>query len=440
MNFEETLEYLYNLLPMFQRVGKKAFKKDLTNTLALCEHLGNPQEKFKSVHIAGTNGKGSSAHMIASGLQEADYKTGLYTSPHLYRFTERIRINGKEVEPGFIVDFVAKHKGAIESIMPSFFELTVAMTFDYFARNHVDVTVIETGLGGRLDSTNVLKPAVSLITNISLDHTDMLGETLVEIAGEKAGIIKKGIPAVVGEYQEEIAGVFREKALAEDAPLYFADKSIEVNKERSGSSGENQVSIYGSAWGTFHSVQLDNSGDYQIKNLPGVIKVLEVLNGNGLPVHERNIRAGLMKVKKNTGFWGRWEALSKDPLVICDTAHNEAGVKSIVSQLEKLEYDRLHIIWGMVADKNAVKIMKLLPRDAGYYFCQALVPRAMDAFLLMEKAKEAGREGIVFRDVNEAIHIALTRAGKGDVILIGGSNFVIAEINREVYEKKTAKI
>lgn len=440
MNFAETLDYLYGLLPMFQRVGKKAFKKDLGNTLALCEHLGNPQEKFKSVHIAGTNGKGSSAHMIASVLQEAGYKTGLYTSPHLYRFTERIRINGKEVEPGFIVDFVAKHKGTIENIMPSFFELTVAMTFDYFARNHVDIAVIETGLGGRLDSTNVIAPAVSLITNISFDHTDMLGETLVEIAGEKAGIIKKGTPAVVGEYQEEIAGVFREKALAEEAHLYFADKSIETRKDVRDFSNGNEVSIYGSAWGNLHSVQMDNAGDYQLKNLPGVIKVLEVLKRNGLPVHERDIRAGLMGVKKNTGFWGRWEVLSKDPLVICDTVHNEAGVKSIVSQLEKLKYDRLHIVWGMVADKHVMKIVKLLPGDAIYYFCQAHVPRAMDALLLREKAKEAGCEGIAFRDVNEAIHFALTRACKGDVILIGGSNFTVAEINREVYEKKTAKI
>ncbi len=440
MNFEETLDYLYNLLPMFQRVGKKAFKKDLGNTLALCSHLGNPEKKFQSVHIAGTNGKGSSAHMIASVLQEAGYKTGLYTSPHLYSFTERIRINGKEVEPGFIVDFVAEHKSLIESVMPSFFELTVAMTFDYFARNHVDIAVIETGLGGRLDSTNIITPAVSLITNISLDHTDMLGETLVEIAGEKAGIIKKGVPAVIGEYQEEIAGVFREKALAEESPLYFAGKSINVHREGTVMPGGNQVSIHGSTWGNLYSVKTDSTGDYQTKNLPGVIKVLEILNENGMPVRAQDIRAGLMKVKKNTGFWGRWEVLSKNPLVICDTAHNEAGVKSVVSQLEKLKYDRLHIVWGMVADKDATKIMRLLPRNAGYYFCRAQVPRAMDALLLSEKAKETGREGTAFRDVNEAIHAALAKAGEGDVILIGGSNFVVAEINRKVYEKKAAKI
>ncbi len=439
MNFEETLEYLYDQLPMFQRVGKKAFKKDLGNTLALCEHLGNPQEKFKSVHIAGTNGKGSSAHMIASVLQEAGYKTGLYTSPHLYRFTERIRINGKEVEPDFIVDFVAKHKGIIENIMPSFFELTVAMTFKYFSDNDVEIAVIETGLGGRLDSTNVITPVVSLITNISLDHTGMLGETPVEIAWEKAGIIKKGIPVVIGEYQEETAPAFMEKASLEKAPLYFAERLVEVEKTGRHPAG-NTVGISGSVWGQLLSVKLDTPGNYQVKNLPGVIKVLEILNETDWPIREKDLRKGLASVKTNTGFWGRWEVLSESPLIICDTAHNAAGVKAVAGQLQELEYDHLHIVWGMVADKNVEKIMEWLPAEANYYFCQARIPRALEADILAQKAEQTGRMGVAFRNVNDAVRAAVKHAGKNDVILIGGSNFVVAEINREVYEKKTATI
>ena len=439
MNFEETLDYLYGLLPMYQRVGKIAFKKNLTNTFTFCDHLKNPQHKFKSVHIAGTNGKGSSAHMIASVLQEAGFKVGLYTSPHLYGFTERIRVNGLEIEPGYIVDFVETNRKVIEKVMPSFFELTVAMSFDYFAKSDVDIAVIETGLGGRLDSTNVIVPVVSLITNISLDHTDILGETIAEIAGEKAGIIKKGVPVVISEYQEEAAGIFIEKAKHEGASMYFATETVEVKKAKI-NIDHLQIDIRCDTWGYLYSVSLNNSGDYQLKNIPGVVKVLELLNQSGLTIDENALRSGLRFVKKNTGLLGRWEILSKRPIIICDTAHNEAGVEVVARQLKQMDYEHLHIVWGMVAEKDVVKIMKLLPEDAKYYFCKADVPRAMDIETLVKSAAKGGRTGEAFQNVKSAVIAATNNAGVGDVILIGGSNFVVAEIDRSVYEKKTTKI
>ncbi len=440
MTFEETLNYLYEKLPMFQRVGKSAFKKNLDNTIAFCRHLGNPQNKFKSVHIAGTNGKGSSAHMIASVLQEAGYKTGLYTSPHLYRFTERIRVDGREAEPGFIVDFVAKNKKVIEKIRPSFFELTVAMTFEYFARKKVEIAVVETGLGGRLDSTNIITPAVSLITNISFDHTDILGDTLAEIAYEKAGIIKKNVPVVISEFQKEAAQVFRNKASTEKAPLYFAGETVQVLNIRGRGPAHTLVDVQCNTWGMLRDLRLDSAGIYQVKNLPGVIKVLEILNSRGLEIGERHLREGLARIKKNTGFWGRWEILSAAPLMICDTAHNAAGVRAMANQLDELEYRQLHIVWGMVNGKGVEEIMKLLPGDARYYFCQARIPRAMDAVKLASGAEKAGRKGAVYGDVNEAIRAAMVHAEKEDAILIGGSNFVVAEINRDLYEKETSQV
>ncbi|MCG8307708.1 MAG: bifunctional folylpolyglutamate synthase/dihydrofolate synthase [Cytophagales bacterium] len=427
MSFQDTLDYMYNLLPMYQRVGKTAFKKDLTNTLKLCALLGHPQEKFKSIHVAGTNGKGSSAHMLASILQTAGYKTGLYTSPHLKSFTERIKIDGREVEESFVIEFIERLKHDIEEIQPSFFEITVAMAFDYFAGKQVDVAVIEVGLGGRFDSTNVIRPIISLITSIGLDHTDMLGETLPEIAFEKAGIIKDHVPVVISETQEEITDVFRAKAMEKKAPLYFADQEYQVNLTSCNAicqefsiSTTKEVAIFANT---------DLSGEYQLKNIPGVAKVVELMNKMKFPVDRQHFIDGMGHVVKNTGLLGRWQKLGEHPLTICDTVHNEAGVKYLVGQIEKMTFRDLFVIWGMVKEKDPEGIFRCLPKHAFYYFCEASVPRAMSAEKLMKFASESGMEGQVVRNVNDAIATARSRAKEDDLIIIGGSNFIIAEIN-----------
>lgn len=408
MTFQQTLDYLFSTLPMYQRVGTIAFKKDLTNTLKLCELLDNPHRKFKSIHIAGTNGKGSSAHMLAAILQSAGYKTGLYTSPHLKRFTERIKINGVEMKEDAVVHFVSNNKLHLERIKPSFFETTVAMAFDYFAKENVDIAVIEVGLGGRLDSTNVITSLVSLITNIGYDHQQMLGNSLHEIAKEKAGIIKNNIPVVIGERQEEIAEVFVKIAKNKKAPILFAsdiDNSF-VNK-----------------------LNLDLKGNYQKKNVQGVVEVVKLLNGLGYLVEDNHIAEGLENTCKLTGIKGRWQVLNTAPTTICDTAHNAEGISAVFEQLLLLPHDKLHIVWGMVSDKDVVKILKLLPKEANYYFCQPNVPRGMDVDELKRNALQIGLEGILVRDVNEAIKIANEKASARDLIFIGGSTFVVAEID-----------
>ncbi|MCK5101735.1 MAG: bifunctional folylpolyglutamate synthase/dihydrofolate synthase, partial [Cyclobacteriaceae bacterium] len=333
MDFKDTLEYMYTLLPMYQRVGKIAFKKDLTNTIKLCEILGNPQHKFKSIHIAGTNGKGSSAHMIASVLQSAGYKTGLYTSPHLKSFTERIKIDGREVEEQFVCDFIDGIKSEIEEIQPSFFEITVAMAFKYFLMQQVDVAVIEVGLGGRLDSTNVVTPIVSLITSIGLDHTDMLGETLPEIAFEKAGIIKEDVPVVISESQHEITKVFKRKAHELNAPLFFADQEYDVSISQNSS-----IDLEFNAKSSTNTIiaKTDLAGEYQIKNIPGVMKVLDLMNLQGFHISDDHIHNGFSHVVKNTGLLGRWQKIHDNPLTICDTVHNELGIKCLIRQIQKI--------------------------------------------------------------------------------------------------------
>lgn len=421
MTYQQTLDYLYQNLPMFQRVGAVAYKKDLTNTLALCEVLGNPHLKFKSIHIAGTNGKGSSSHMTASVLQAAGYKTGLYTSPHLKEFTERIRVNGKEVTQEFVIDFVERIKPAIESIKPSFFEITVAMAFDYFAKEQVDVAVIEVGLGGRLDSTNVITPVVSLITNISWDHADILGDTLPKIAFEKAGIIKSHVPVVVSEWQQEVRGVFTEQARKQRSTLTIASEKYRVERIAPG------VFEVKSDLEQFE-VRLDLLGIYQTKNLAGVLAIVDVLIENGFKISREQLLKGLANVTALTGLKGRWQTVSKDPLIICDTGHNEAGVSEILHQFNEVKFNRLHMVWGMVKDKDITKILAMLPKDASYYFCQAKIPRAMDAQELKSKATNAGLQGEVFPDVNEAIAQAKINYRKGDLIFVGGSTFVVAEV------------
>lgn len=424
--YQDVLQYLYANLPMFQRVGALALKNDLGNTLALCEALDNPQNKLKSIHIAGTNGKGSTSHMLASVLQSAGYKTGLYTSPHLKSFTERIRINGKEISQQFVVDFVNRIQPAIERVRPSFFEITVAMAFDYFVREQVDVALIEVGLGGRLDSTNVITPELSLITNIGWDHTDLLGDTLEKIAAEKAGIIKKNVPVVISEQQPGIADVFRSKAAAETAPLYFASDVYTIQLRDV--QGNILFDALKNGKPVYTSIALPLQGIYQQKNLAGVLCAIDILRQQGWKITDEQLLDGLMKVTSQTGLKGRWQKLGTNPLIVCDTGHNLDGVTQVVKQLQQLSHKKLFMIIGMVKDKDITGVLRLLPKDANYYFCQAAIPRALDANILAEKARSIGLKGDVVANVNEAIQHARAQASADDVIFIGGSTFVVAEI------------
>ncbi len=410
---------------MFQRIGAAAFKKDLTNTIRLSEKLGDPHHKFKSIHIAGTNGKGSTSHMLASILQEAGYKTGLYTSPHLKSFTERIRVNGNEVSQKFVVDFVNRIRPAIEEIRPSFFEITVVMAFEYFVEQGVDVAVIETGLGGRLDSTNVITPVLSVITNIGWDHKDILGDTLEKIAGEKAGIIKKNIPVVISQRQRDIENVFIEKSKTENAELSFASDRYKVfrKNDRAGITVESDGRVL------FADIDLPLKGNYQFANVPGVLRSTEILNSNGFDLSLAQIKSGLEKVIINTRLKGRWQILGAKPLMICDTGHNIDGITAIVRQIETLEFEKLHFVFGVVKDKAVADILQALPHRATYYFCQAKLPRALEASVLAEKASHCGLHGVVVPDVNEAKAMALKNASENDLIFIGGSTFVVAELD-----------
>jgi len=403
---------------MFQRVGVVAYKNDLTNTLSLCAALGHPQKKFKSVHVAGTNGKGSSSHMLAAILQRAGYKTGLYTSPHLKSFTERIRINGKEVSQSFVVDFVDRVKPLIEEIKPSFFEITVVMAFDYFVLQQVDVAVIEVGLGGRLDSTNVIIPVVSLITNISFDHKDLLGDTLPAIAFEKAGIIKKNTPVVLSEQQPEVLNVFKDKAALEHAELSIASDRFDFD-------GSQLFDKH-----TQHTLTLtpELKGDYQRKNIPGVIMTVEKLRAAQFQITDNHIQEGIQFAACDTGLKGRWQKLNERPLIICDTGHNEAGMKMVLEQISKQRYNRLFMVIGFVRDKDLNTILQMLPRDAYYFFCQANIPRALEAQQLASQAVAFHLHGEAVENVNEAIERAKNYATDDDMIFIGGSTFVVAEI------------
>lgn len=421
MNYAETLTYLYQNLPMFQRVGAVAFKSDLTNTLALCEALGNPQQRFRSIHIAGTNGKGSSSHMIAAVVQAAGYKTGLYTSPHLKEFTERIRVNGNEIDREFVVDFVERIRPSIEKISPSFFEITVVMAFDYFAYQQVDVAVIEVGLGGRLDSTNVITPILSLITNISWDHMDLLGDTLEKIAYEKAGIIKPNIPVVISERQTEVEQVFIDKSMECHSPITFASDHFQVTHKTKGTFLINHNDRK-------YSLSLDLMGSYQSRNIAGVLASIEVLREMGFSISEDQLENGLKEVMLRTGLRGRWQTLGEKPLIICDTGHNEGGIREIVKQISALKFNHLHMVIGMVKDKDISKVLTLLPASATYYFCAASIPRAMPADELMVKAAAVGLKGDAYATVNDAIHAARSRSTDDDFIFVGGSTFVVAEI------------
>lgn len=426
LTYEDTLQFLYDNLPMFQRIGAAALKNDLTNTWKLCDVLDHPQTKFNSIHVAGTNGKGSTSHMLASIFQSAGYNTGLYTSPHLKDFTERIRINGKPIRKDFIVDFVNRIRPVIEEIEPSFFEITVAMAFEYFALNNIDIAIIEVGLGGRLDSTNVINPALSVITNIGFDHQDLLGDTLAKIAAEKAGIIKSKTPVVISERQTGIDTVFTDYSNSLHAPAFFAtDEYRTVQHEVQGNL---LLDIYKNEELLYKDLSLPLQGFYQRKNVLGVLKSIDIIRGMGWKISQTDVRDGLRLVVSQTGLKGRWQTLGRDPLRICDTAHNTDGIKEVVNQLKAQTYRNLHIVLGMVKDKDVKSVLQLLPREATYYFCQAKIPRALDATELLTQAQELGLHGIVVSDVNDALHKAEQSASAKDMIFIGGSTFVVAEL------------
>ncbi|MVM37137.1 bifunctional folylpolyglutamate synthase/dihydrofolate synthase [Spirosoma sp. HMF3257] len=421
----EAIDYLYSRLPVFHRIGAKAIKPGLGNTLALCEALGNPQDQFRSIHVGGTNGKGSSSHMLAAIYQSAGYRVGLYTSPHLQSFTERIRLNGQPMPEADVARFVDEHQALIESVEPSFFEVTVAMAFAYFAQQKVDLAIIEVGLGGRLDSTNVITPEASLITNIGYDHTDILGETLPEIAAEKAGIIKARVPVIIGDTHPETEFVFRKTATDLNAPILFVDQLYTV-EDAGIVAGKRQVEVV-YAGKSMVSLELDLLGIYQLHNVGGVLAIVGVLE-SVWPVSLDAVQRGLSSVTTLTGLKGRFQTLQEQSRVIADTAHNQPGLVSLFETIQTIPYQTLRIVIGLVADKDRSKVLAVLPQEAVYYFCQAHTPRSFPASLLQAEAAHTGLIGEVFTDVNDALSAALNEASPSDLILITGSNYTIAEL------------
>ena len=401
MNYKQTLDYLFTRLPLYQKKGPASYKADIGNILKASSILGNPHDKFKSIHVAGTNGKGSVSHMLSSILQEAGYKVGLYTSPHLKDFRERIKINGQMISKEDVVTFVSNNKNQFEQIDLSFFEFTVALSFKYFEKEKVDIAVIEVGLGGRLDSTNIINPELSIITNISLDHTNILGDTLEKIAIEKGGIIKKNTPVIIGRYQSEIEHIFNDISKKKETKISY---SLNNNYE------------------------LDLKGDYQKENCRTAVTSITEMQKKGWKVSEKNIKDGLLNTIENTKFEGRWQVLNKQPLVICDTAHNEDGLKKVILQIDQTFHHSLHIVFGIVDDKNLENILKLLPRDAKYYFCKPNIPRGLDEKYLQKIANDKKIKGIAYSSVNNALNSAKENAQKNDLIFIGGSTFTVAEV------------
>lgn len=430
MNYTETLEYLFERLPMFHRIGQAAYKNSLDNTLKLDEIFGHPHRRFKTIHVAGTNGKGSVSHMLAAVFQSAGYKTGLYTSPHLKDFRERIKINGQMISKEEVVNWVEDYpvKNHLWNIEPSFFELTVAMAFDYFAKQNVDIAIIEVGLGGRLDSTNIITPEVSVITNIGLDHVNLLGDTLEKIAAEKAGIIKRDIPVVIGTTQFETKQVFQDIAQTKQTSLFFADQEYVASYSMIGMDGRQMMNVEKKGRIIYSEIKLDLLGMYQLKNVPVVLKTVDILVEKGWKISKTNIYDGLCDTAKITGLMGRWQIIGNNPLIICDTGHNEDGIKMVVSQLKNTAYKTLHFVFGVVADKDQDAILRLLPTDAVYYFTRADIPRAMNEKELAKKAAGFSLKGGSYSTVSEAYSAAKLNAGKNDLIFIGGSTFVVAEI------------
>jgi dihydrofolate synthase/folylpolyglutamate synthase len=427
MNYKETLDFLFTALPMFQRIGAPAYKANLDNTLALDEYLDHPHTYFKSVHVAGTNGKGSVCHMLSAIFQEAGYRTGLYTSPHMKDFRERIRINGKCIDKQDVTDFVNNHKQFIDTLKPSFFEMTVAMAFDYFRKEKVDIAIIETGLGGRLDSTNVVQPVVSVITNIGLDHTNFLGNTLEKITVEKAGIIKYRIPVVIGETQK-IFPVFMKKANEMQATLYIADQWYRVEEIVPETIDRQSFQVYLKDDLIFDRMVTDLAGKYQMKNLATVLRTIDVLKEAGFKVTDRAIFSGCKNVKRLTGIRGRWEILGTAPLVICDIGHNREGLMEVVRQINRTPHKKLHFIFGTVSDKDPAAVLKILPKEATYYFTRADIPRALAKEELFAMASKIGLRGAIYSTPAEALEAARQVSGSDDLIFVGGSTFVVAEV------------
>ncbi len=414
---------MFAQLPMYHRVGSAAYKADLANTVKLDVHFDHPHTHFKTIHVAGTNGKGSVSHLLASILQEAGYKTGLYTSPHLKDFRERIKIDGTMVSEQYVMDFIAQNRAFFETLQPSFFEMTVAMAFKYFADQQVDIAVIEVGLGGRLDSTNIITPMASVITNISFDHIALLGDTLEKIATEKAGIIKSDIPAIVGIRDRAYDFVFERKASESHSPLSFASDQWTCSRQADGTYHlQNRSGV------VFDNMQCELKGFYQQKNIPIVLETVAILQGSGLALFEADIRAGIANVVKNTGLLGRWQQLAGKTYTICDTGHNPDGITAVCEQLAACKYDKLHFVIGMANDKDVESVLRILPKEAVYYFCKASIPRAMDEKELAERAASVGLHGNIYPTVAEAYSAARRQAAPQDMIYIGGSTFVVAEV------------
>ena len=432
--WQQALDYIYAKLPMYHRQGASAYKKDLTNTIKLCAACGNPQNDLKTIHIAGTNGKGTTTHIIAGGLQAQGFSTGVYTSPHYIDFRERIKINGIYIDRKYIINFINTYITEIEEIQPSFFEVTVAMAFRYFADMKVDYAVIETGLGGRLDSTNVITPLISVITNISFDHQSMLGNTLIAIAGEKAGIIKKHVPVVIGEVQTEIDEVFKAKANFMDAPISFAEHhtSLQVIDEHPKHTNYN-IFFDKSLW--IEGLSTDLTGPFQEKNIITSLYALRVLSKKN-SIDFVKIRNFFPDLKAKTAYIGRWQILGNAPMIIADSAHNEAGIKIVVEALANISYNKLHFIAGFVNDKDITPILSLFPKEAIYYFAKANIPRGLHVNELLQAAQESGLSGKSYTSVRKAFSAARTKAQPGDLIFIGGSIFIVAEVLADFYKSK----
>ena len=427
MNYNETLNWMFNKLPMYQRIGASAYKADLNNTIEIINYLDNPQDSFKSIHIAGTNGKGSTSHSLASVFQEAGYKTGLYTSPHLRDFRERIRINGVMIPENEVVDFIEKHKNKLEELELSFFEMTVAMAFDYFRKEKVDIAIIEVGMGGRLDSTNVINPELCVITNISLDHVKFLGEDETHIAAEKAGIIKQETPVVIGETQENCKHVFINTAKEKNSPIFFADQIMDCKKDNTYSVEYQKFDIYKNCNLYLKDLKYPLLGNYQKKNLATVICALDILK-KSFNIDNTHIINGLYNVVTNTGLMGRWQVINSNPLAIADTGHNVAGINEVNRQLAETKYNKLHFVLSVVNDKDIDGILQLLPKDAEYYFCKADIPRGLDVNILTEKAHKCELKGKSYESVRIAYETALKNSQEGDLVFVGGSNFTVAEV------------
>ena len=430
MTYTETLNYLFSKLPLFSHTGKAAYKTDITNTVLLCAAIGDPQKKIRTIHVAGTNGKGSTSHMLAAIFQESGFKTGLYTSPHLKDFRERIKVNGEMIAEDFIVSFVDKIKPVTEEILPSFFEVTVAMAFQYFAEEKVDIAIIETGLGGRLDSTNIITPELSIITNIGYDHMNILGYTLQEIAGEKAGIIKNNTPVVIGEVLPETKNIFLEKANECNSLITFSEEEYEIeDADFKDTYLEVMLKKYDEEFGELYRTDL--TGIYQQNNLRTVITAINILNRLDFDLKKHNIISGLLRVKELTGLHGRWEIIQYHPMVVLDVAHNEDGIRMLTDQIKMYTFQKLHLVFGIVKDKDANKILSILPKEAHYYFTNAPIPRALPAKELAEKAIHYELHGESYNEVNLALSTAIKNADEKDMIVVCGSVFVVAEVDEE---------